>query len=133
MIEFLLLLNSYSGMTASVYGFGEKMCGDAHTPVACDENATTASGDRFDPRKATVAIALPFSMKVRPTWIQIRVDNGPCKFVKVNDKKPFRWKDSVPWDLTPAVVQMLTNRPVPKHWSGKIFICYDTIVIGDEK
>jgi len=120
-------------MTASVYGLGEKMCGDVHSPKACDENATTASGEAFDPRKATVAIALPENMIVRPTTIQIRIGDGPCKFVRVNDKKPFRWKDTVPWDLTPAVVQMLTNKPVPKHWSGKVFICYDTIVIEGEK
>lgn len=130
MIQFLLILFSYSGMTASVYGFGEKMCGDTHTPKACDENATTASGERFDPRRATVAIALPENMLVRPTVIQIRLDDGPCKFVRINDKKPNKWKDSIPWDLSPAAVQMLTNKPVPKHWSGKIHICYDTIVIG---
>ena len=130
MIEFLGLLFSYSGMMGSVYGFGEKMCGDVGSPVACDSNAITASGDAFDPEKATVAIALPHYLIVRPTTIQIRVENGPCKFVRINDKKPIKWKDSKPWDLTPATVEMLTGKPAQKHWSGRIFICFDTIVIG---
>lgn len=130
MIEFLTLLFSYSGMMGSVYGFGEKMCGDVGKAVACDKNATTATGDAFDPDKATVAIALPSFMLVRRTTIQIRIDDGPCKFVQINDKKPFKWKNSTPWDLTPATVELLTGKPAKKHWSGIVHICWDTIVIG---
>lgn len=119
-----LLLATASGLPASTYGFGEKMCGDVGAPRSCAVGATTASGEAFDPRIPTAAIAAPSRMQLQARWVWLRIADGPYKCVRVrlNDKMNPRWIGRRGFDLTPAAVLKLGGEPTPK-WSGRVVVC----------
>lgn len=106
-------------LPATVYGVhGELMCGDPGKVVACDENATTASGDPFDPQALTVAVPLPTNRIIRP--VRLCLENpktGRQVWVTVNDKANERWIGQRGFDLTPATYKALTGNAA-KPWSS---------------
>ena len=105
-------------LPATIYGMGEKNCGDPGMAVACDTNAVTASGERFDPSYYTAAVPAPTNRKMRPVLICIRnPDTGKMVKVWVNDKANARWQGNRGLDLTPAAYEALTGRKVTK-WSS---------------
>lgn len=120
MLEFLVIA---SGLTASTYGYGEKMCGDVGKAVPCVAGELTASGVVFDPDLPQAALAAPKNVIITPTWIHIRVDNGPCVKVHLVDKMNPRWVGERGLDLTPAAVEKLTGSPAKPYWKGQVFVC----------
>lgn len=121
MIYSMLLLAS--GLPATVYGYGEQYCGDAHQYRRCEKGAVTASGVGFDPSLPQVAVAAPSDLLVRPTWIGLRVLGGPCVKVHLVDKMSPKWVGRRGFDLTPAAVDALTGGKSHKSWSEKVFVC----------
>lgn len=109
---------------AQIYGLGEKgFCGDIHRPVACDRNATTASGQRLDPDAITGAVPLGKSFIMRPKTICVLDYRGREINININDKKNPRFINRKGLDLTPAAVRAITGKPVTKYWSGKLQAC----------
>lgn len=117
------LLIIASGLTATTYGYGEKNCGDIGFPVACDSMATTASGVRFVPTEAQVAIAAPTNLRIQATSIYLRVAGGPCKLVQLVDKMNPRYIGVRGFDLSPGAVELLTGQPASPRWSGVVHVC----------
>lgn len=109
-------------LRATVYGFGEMMCGDIGKPVACDKNATTASGEPFDPEIASAAIPLPTPIRMVAFDIEIRAFDGRCVKVRVNDKSNPRWIGRRGLDISPKALEELTGKRNRK-WSGKLQFC----------
>jgi hypothetical protein len=112
-----------SGLQATTYGHAELACGDIHAPVPCTHGAVTASGELFDPGLATVAIALPTRTRLRAADIWLRVGDGRCHRVRLNDKMNPRWIGVRGFDLTPRAVELLTGKPATRHWSGVVHVC----------
>ncbi len=112
-----------STLIATVYGFGESYCGDYGQPRPCSIGAVTASGEMFDPMLPTAAIALPRNQVLRPFWAWLRVGNGDCQKVWVNDKKNERYIGDKDLDLTPAAVHLLTGQTPTQFWSGVVKLC----------
>lgn len=112
------------GTMATVYGFGEKMCGDPGRARRCNQFAITASGQKFDPRKASAAIALPPKFKMPSEGIDVwmRLEEGPCIKININDKKNYRFSKTRPIDLSVGAVRALGGDP-HKGWGGKVFLC----------
>lgn len=113
-----------SGLWASVYGFGEYMCGDVGFPRACEVGATTASGEGFDPDLPTAALAAPADLRMEARDVWLRLDGGPheCRRIRINDKMHPRWIGVRGFDLTPAAVRRLGGVPTPK-WGGRVHVC----------
>jgi hypothetical protein len=111
-----------SGLTATTYGYGELKCGDYNNVSQCNKNATTASGDSFNPNIPAAALAIPKIYRVRPQYIFIRTENSSCIKVLLNDKMAEKYVGSRGLDLTPSAVKALGEKP-HKAWSGRIFLC----------
>ena len=122
------------GMTGTTYGWGEMMCGDIGKPVPCDKNATTASGQPFDPELPTAAIAAPTRLRMPSGGFEVylKVEGGECAKILVNDKKNPRFIDKKPWDLTKGALEAL-GVDATRHWSGKVFICKEEDVVNFRK
>ncbi len=122
MIELVLTAISLKATVYGVYdpakGRAEMNCGDPGTPVACDTNAVTASGERFNPNALTAAVPAPFNRIMRPLFMCIRNPNtGKEVVVWINDKSNERWQGNRGLDLTPATFEALTGKPA-KPWSS---------------
>jgi hypothetical protein len=115
---------SANGTLATVYGFSEKMCGDPGKARKCDRFAVTASGQQFDPQAPTAAISLPVRYRMPPEGIDVwmRLDEGECTKININDKKNYRFKKTRPLDLSVGAVRALGGDP-HKSWGGKVFLC----------
>jgi len=113
-----------NGLIATVYGFGEKNCGDVDKPVKCAVGATTASGLPFDPAKVIAALAAPSNVRIRPGRIvHLRLEGSThCVKIKLADKMNERYIGQRGFDLTPAAIVALGSTP-HKHWSNRVFIC----------
>lgn len=124
-IALQILLSTASGLLATTYGFGEYTCNDVKNPQPCAYGAVTSSGEVFDPQKASAAIAAPFSMRLKPTWIRLKlVGPYPCRTVRLNDKMNKRWIGTRGFDLSPAAVKLLTSRKPMVYWSGAVEVCH---------
>jgi hypothetical protein len=108
---------------ATVYGYGEHMCGDVGQPRPCDHRAVTASGDRFKPMEITAAVPAPKKKRIYGYMVFIKDYKGNCIPVKVNDKKAPRYVGKGGLDLTPGAVWAITGKLPNRHWSGKIELC----------
>lgn len=108
---------------ATVYGYGESMCGDIGQPRPCDTGAITASGERFNPSEITAAVPAPKAKRIFTKTIYIKNHEGDCIPVKINDKKNPRYIGKGGLDLTPAAVWAITGRLPNRYWSGKIELC----------
>lgn len=115
---------SSHGLEASVYGFSEKMCGDPGKARRCDRFAVTASGQQFNPQGVTAAISLPVHYRVPPEGIDVwlKLDDGECTKININDKKHYRFKKTRPLDLSVGAVKAMGGDP-HKGWGGKVFLC----------
>lgn len=119
--EFIL---AASGLVSTVYGFGEKYCGDIGKPVACEYGAITASGEIFDPSLPSAAIAAPSNLPLKPTTVRLRVKGGKCHAIRITDKMHPRWIGLRGFDLTPASVQLLMDGQLPSPtWSAIVEVC----------
>jgi rare lipoprotein A (peptidoglycan hydrolase) len=109
---------------ATTYGSANEMkCGDVGKPVSCSHGAVTASGEIFQPHtQITAAVPAPTNQRMRVTHVTVRVGDGPCVRVKINDKSHARWVGNRGLDLSPAAVRALTGS-APKHWSGELQEC----------
>lgn len=112
-----------SGLTATVYGFGERYCGSPASPVQCQLGAITASGEIFDPNLPSLAVPMPDRYILASSYLRVRVKNRPCVTVKVNDKKNPRYIGTQGFDLSPAAVTLLTGKPATRYWSDKVYLC----------
>lgn len=112
-----------SGLHSTVYGFGESMCGDVGKPVPCAYGAITASGEIFDPNTPSAAIAAPFDLQLKPTYVRLKVPGGKCRSIRVTDKMHPRWIGQRGFDLTPAAVKLLTGREALPTWSSQVEVC----------
>jgi hypothetical protein len=112
----LFVLHAFS-VPATIYGYGEMMCGDV-TPVPCDSNSVTASGKQFNPDGVHVALHMPRNYKLpRNLKVCFLNSNGNKTYLTVTDKKGARG-----FDLSPAAVKKLGFVPSP-HWSRKLESC----------
>lgn len=118
-----VLLLIASSVVSTTYGHGELMCGDSGRPVPCDIGAITASGVPFRPDVAMVALAAPEGMVLTARYIGLKVAGKKCKRVLLADKMNERYIGIRGFDLTPAAVELLTEKPATKHWSGQVKIC----------
>ncbi len=112
-----------SGLRATTYGYGEGNCGDIDKPRPCSKGAVTASGEPFNPNLATAAIFAPTKLRMRARWVWLRVDEGPCKLIRVNDKGNPRYIGIRGFDLSPRAVEVLTGQPAVSTWSGRVYVC----------
>ncbi len=119
LVAVYLLLNS--GLPSTVYGMGERMCGEKQTQV-CDSTSITASGVPFNPLFPTAAIAIPANYRIREQTIFLRVEDGPCKKIFLTDKMNARYIGNRGFDLTPGALIALGEVPV-SHWSKRVFVC----------
>lgn len=112
------------GKTATVYGFGEKMCGDVGKARRCSKGAVTASGQPFDPAMPTAAIAIPAKYKMPPEGMKVGLmfEGGQCTEILINDKKHPRFMNSKPIDLSVGAVRAMGGNPT-KRFSDKVFLC----------
>jgi hypothetical protein len=108
---------------ATVYGYGEYMCGDVGQARPCDHRAVTATGDRFKPMEITAAVPAPKSKRISSFTIYVKSYKGVCIPVKVNDKKNPRYVGRSGLDLTPGAVWAITGKLPTRHWSGRIELC----------
>ena len=120
MLEYLVIA---SGLISTTYGHGEARCGDYGQPRACEQGAVTASGQTFQPEVPSAAIALPRNRILRARIVHLRVGDGPCKPINLNDKLNERYIGKRGFDLSPAAVQLLTGKPATRHWSGTVHVC----------
>lgn len=114
---------------ATIYGYGEHMCGDVGHPRPCDHRAVTANGDRFNPMEITAAVPAPKRKRIFSYTIYVRNHKGVCIPVKVNDKKNPRYIGKGGFDLTPGAVWAITGKLPKRYWSGKIKLCSNEEVI----
>jgi hypothetical protein len=119
-----LMIQVASGLLATTYGWGEMSCG-SHPPRPCVAGEVTASGEQFDPARASAAVASPRRMPMRAKWIWLRLADGPfpCVRVRLNDKSHPRWMGDRGFDLSPAAVRRLTSRPAKQTWSAPVTVC----------
>jgi hypothetical protein len=117
-------MNSYFYLAltlqATVYGAGSNdyNCGDEGKPVACDSNATTASGEPFSPHVIpSAAIPMPTNRIMRPFTVCLyNEETNKSVYVRVNDKAHNRWIGNRGLDLSPAAYKALTGNEA-KPWS----------------
>jgi hypothetical protein len=109
-------------LRATVYGFGELMCGDIGKPKPCSKGAITASGEMFDPDIASAAIPVPTDKRMIAFDVFIRGIDGECHRLRVNDKSNPRWIGKRGLDLSPRAVEIVTGSRRPT-WSGKLEFC----------
>jgi hypothetical protein len=111
-------------LTATTYGYNEKMCGDPHSPQVCDSKAVTATGEKFNPEELTVALPLPKNRILRKgvTVSLWSYHKQECIVVKVTDKKNERYIGNSGLDVTPGVLKALYGK-ANKSWSGKLTQC----------
>jgi len=120
MLAYVLAIN---GTTASVYGYREAYCGAPEAPEACVTGAVTSSGETFDSDVPSAAIAMPNNIRLRAGWVRLRLEDGECKPIRLNDRKNPRYIGSHSRiDLSPAAVVTLGGKPSPT-WSGRVFLC----------
>lgn len=119
-----LYLKIASGLTATVYGFGEMKCGDYNAiPQPCSPEAVTASGEQFTPYLPTGALAAPQFLLLKSQIVYLRIEHGRCVPIRINDKMHEKWIGRRGFDLTPQAVFALTGRVPEKTWSGRVFVC----------
>lgn len=111
---------------STTYGYGEWNCGDIGKARPCSKGAITSSGQIFDPELPTAAIAVPANMRFSPFHLYMKVGNGPCIKVLINDKLNPRYVGKLGFDLTPKTLELLTGRASPK-WLGKVSPCIGEI------
>lgn len=119
----LNLLLLASGMRATVYGYGEIMCGSTGKPVACKEGAVTSSGMPFNPKLPMVAVPAPSALRFAPMKIGLRVPGGKCVEVWLADKSHPRWIGQRGFDMSPAAVKAITGKTPDRYWSGAVEVC----------
>ena len=117
------LLLAASGILSTTYGHGESMCGDVGFARPCDNTAITASGVPFDPEVPMAAIAAPEDFVLNAQYIFIRTATSKCFKILLADKMHERWIGERGFDLTPAVVRLLTGLEPTPYWSDTIFTC----------
>lgn len=115
-------LNTASGLIATTYGYGELMCGEVGSPRPCNNNAVTFTGMKFEPNAPSVAIFAPKKLRFPSTFIRIRVEDGPCGWVVLNDKGNARFFKKRGFDLTPGALLLLGIKPSP-YWKGVVHVC----------
>lgn len=121
-----LLLALAAQHSATVYGFGERRCGDSNLPAQrCDNTAITASGIQFAPDVPMAAVPAPTRLRLRPQLIGIVSYSGHCVPVLLADKKNPRYIATGGLDLSPAAVFLVTGKLATKHWQGRIQLCSD--------
>jgi hypothetical protein len=108
---------------ATTYGWGEVMCGDVHSPRACDNEATTASGEPFQPDIPSAAVPAPFNVIMPSKIIWLRDEQGECRSLTLNDKKHPRFIASGGLDLSKGAIEMLYPSTASRTWSGKVEAC----------
>lgn len=121
MILFYIALAFQTGLS-STYGYGERMCGDIGTPRPCSEGAITASGEPFDPQEVSGAVFAPKRLRMAVYYVRMRIGDGPCILVKINDKGNPRYIGRRGFDLTPGALTALTGSANPR-WSGRVSLC----------
>ena len=124
-MEYLVyLIFLASGKGASTYGYGESLCGDyGQQGKPCNAEARTASGILLKEHLPIVAIAIKEGRRLpKGITLRVRINEGPCIKVLLADKKNERYKETQPWDVTPAVLKLAGIGPSPT-WSGKLDLC----------
>lgn len=107
---------------STTYGYGEFYCGDIGRPRPCERGAITASGEPFDPDLPTAAVFAPTNLRIIPTVVHMRIDDGPCAEILVTDKGNPRFIGKRGFDLTPGALRALGIEPHSK-WSGYVQPC----------
>ena len=111
-------------LPATVYGLGELMCGDIGKPVICAGGAITASGEALWPRLVrSAAIPAPTNYKMRVKRIDIKINDGKCISVRINDKSNPKWIGKRGLDLTPVAIFESTGKWPSKRWGGNVTPC----------
>jgi hypothetical protein len=118
--ELLLIAH---GLIATTYGYNELNCGDVGKARPCSAGAITASGEYFEPTKATAAIAAPADFVLDGRYIFIRTAISKCVKVRLNDKMNERYIGERGFDLTPEAVRLLTNADPTPYWSDQVYLC----------
>lgn len=128
MMEFITLALSFPatvyGVVNSETGKAESMCGET-VPIPCDSNATTASGQQFDPDVLAAAVPMPKNRIMRPVRICLyNPDTGKRAWAVINDKVNPRYQGVRGLDLTPKLYKALTGKPATS-WSSleRIEVC----------
>lgn len=117
---------SYSGLTATTYGWGELSCGPPNIPKPCLDGSVTASGTPLKPfYRPQVAIALKRRSRLpKGLVIYARIPGGVCTELELVDKKNSRYfRSDRPWDLTPGALIALGVKNPRSTWSGRLEIC----------
>jgi hypothetical protein len=112
-----------NGLISTTYGYGEKMCGPPDHPRACSKGAITSTGEAFDPDLPTVAIAAPETAYFKAQVIGLKIKNGTCQPIRINDKMASRFFGERGFDITPAALKLLTGKDADSKWSGRLYIC----------
>jgi hypothetical protein len=99
------------------------MCGDVGRPRPCTTGAVTASGAPFDTTVPQVALALPAARRLKARRLRLRVEGGRCHWVLLADKMNERWIGVRGFDLNPAALSLLTNKPANPNWKGRVELC----------
>lgn len=123
-VEYLVyLIFLASGKGASTYGYNESLCGEQGKPVKCNAKAQTASGLFLEPHLPIVALSMKEGRRLpKGIYLRVRINEGPCIKVLLADKKNPRYKETQPWDVTPAVLKKAGISPSPT-WSGELSLC----------
>lgn len=113
-----------NGLISTTYGWGEKYCGPPDTPVACTKGTITSTGEKFDPDIPTAAVAGPEKfILTKPLIIGLKIKNGPCQKIKINDRLNNRYFGGRGFDLSPSAVRLLTQKEPTSTWSDRIYLC----------
>jgi hypothetical protein len=120
-LEYYLVLALEIGVS-TVYGFGERYCCDPGKACPCTTGAVTASGQIFDTEKATAAIPYPAKLRIKPQAVFLRVGDGPCVEIIINDKLNARFIGRRGFDLSPRAQELLIGKRDPR-WVGVVKPC----------
>lgn len=123
MIDILIAIAS--GLVSTTYGWNEYNCGDIGSPRPCSVGAITASGEPFDPDIPTAAVFAPTALPMRAVVVSVRLGEGVCRWIRVNDKGNPRYIGERGFDITPATIKLLGGTPT-KFWSGEVNVCLQT-------
>lgn len=113
---------------ATVYGYGEKNCGNPGNAKPCVYGAITSSGEIFNPKKVTAALPVPKDTNFKPFDVYVKNYKNECILLRINDKSNHRWVGKRGLDLTPAAVTAIVGKS-HKKWSGKLEFCDQTYSI----